>query len=115
MAEASGEDVNAHAAAPAAKRKKVFISHSSANTWVAKKIAECVEECGYDTFLDVFDIYAGDDFEEVIACAANESDELLVLLTPRSIESKYVWIEFGHFRRTKKRIVCILDGLTAAD
>ncbi len=45
---------------------RVFISHSSVDTWVARQIARYIEECGASTFLDEADIEYGDDFEERI-------------------------------------------------
>lgn len=61
---------------------RVFISHSSKDTWVAKQIAQHISECGASSFLDEADIDHGDDFEERILHAAHGSQELLVLLTP---------------------------------
>ena len=94
-------------------RTKVFISHSSTDTWVALQIAEHIRKCGADTFLDAADIDHGDDFEQEILRAANESSELLVLLTPWSIERRYIWLEIGVFWGAQKRMVGVLYGLDA--
>jgi hypothetical protein len=61
---------------------KVFISHSSIDTWVARQLARYIEDAGAVTFLDEADIEYGDDFEERILEALRTSQELLVLLTP---------------------------------
>ena len=74
---------------------QVFISHSSADTWVARQIARHIEELGASTFLDEEDIEHGDDIEEEILSAAQNSDELLVLLTPWALTRPYIWIEIG--------------------
>ena len=50
---------------------KVFISHSSRDTWVAKRIAEAIEKCGAGTFLDQVDVQRGDDFEEKVIGVLN--------------------------------------------
>lgn len=42
----------------------VFISHAGTDTWVAKRIAEKIEACGANTFLDEAHIAVGEDFEE---------------------------------------------------
>jgi hypothetical protein len=94
---------------------KVFISHSSIDSWVAKQLATHLATCGVDTFLDNADIDHGDDFEESILKAAEESSELLVLLTPWSVDRPYIWMEIGNFWGRRKRMIGLLHGLTAED
>lgn len=90
---------------------RLFISHSSQDEWLAKQLESCVSAAGADTFLDVSDIDHGDDFEERLLVAAEEADELLVLLTPWARPSRYVWMEIGAFWFQRKRIVAVLYGL----
>lgn len=94
---------------------KVFISHSSLDTWVARQIARNIELCGATAFLDEADMEHGDDFEERIIAAANSSSELLVLLTPWATTRPYIWLEMGLFWGNKKRIVGVLHGVTAKE
>lgn len=56
-------------------RAKVFISHSSSGTWVAKQIALKVEQCGAGTFLDAAHIQHGDG-----ATGISEFDQLAAVL-----------------------------------
>lgn len=91
---------------------KVFISHSSADRWVAQQIAKNIREHGGQTFLDCEDIESGDDFEEMILSEAESATELLVLFTPSANDRKYIWIEIGMFFSSKKRITGILYGIT---
>lgn len=42
----------------------VFISHAGSDTWVAKKLAQSIEEKGAATFLDEAHIAIGEDFED---------------------------------------------------
>jgi hypothetical protein len=91
---------------------RVFISHSIADTWVAKQISEHIRSNGAETFLDENDIQHGDDFEDEILKAEESCSELLVLLTPWSITRSWIWLEIGFFRRGKKRIVGVLHGIT---
>ncbi len=90
----------------------MFISHSSKDTWVARQIAQHLENIGATTFLDVADVEYGDDFEEKILEAARDSEELLVLLTPWSVQRPYIWLEIGALWAQGKRIVGVLHGLT---
>jgi hypothetical protein len=94
---------------------KVFISHSSRDLWVAQQIAAELQRCGADTFLDEADIAHGDDFDDEIMRAEEQCHELLVLLTPWSLKRNYIWLEIGYFRKSRKRIVMVLYGLTADD
>jgi hypothetical protein len=94
---------------------RVFISHSSVDTWVAKQLAQRIEAGGAATFLDESDIAYGDDFEARILEAARNSEELLVLLTPWAIERPYIWLEMGVFWGRGKRIIGVLHGLTAKE
>lgn len=91
---------------------KVFISHSSIDTWVAKQIALQIVSVGASTFLDEADIAHGDDFEDNIREAAQESNELFVLFTPWSTTRPYIWLELGMFWGSQKRIVAVLHGIT---
>jgi hypothetical protein len=67
-------------------RRKVFISHSGRDTWVARQIAHYVDQCGAESFLDEADIQIGDDFEERIRDFLTTADELIVLFTPWALE-----------------------------
>lgn len=96
-------------------KPRVFISHSSVDTWVAKQLAAHIRDCGAETFLDEADIQHGDDFEEVILQAEAECSELLVLVSPWSLQRQYVLMEIAFFRRGGKRIVAALHGVTPKD
>lgn len=96
-------------------KPKVFISHSSTDTWVAAQIAAHVKATGADTFLDEADIEHGDDFDDEIVKASKLCTELLLLLTPWSVGRPYIWLEIGFFRHDDKRIVGVLHGLKPED
>ena len=93
----------------------VFISHSGTDTWVAQQIAREIEACGAVPFLDEANIAVGDDFEDRILDALEESKELVVLLTPWSLSRPYVWAELGAAWVRRIPIIGILYGLTAND
>ena len=94
---------------------KVFISHGSEDTWLARKIAADIDHLGGRFFVDQDDIAHGDDFEERILGAEEECSELLVLLTPWSIKRPWIWLEIGFFRHARKRIVGVLYGMTTQE
>jgi hypothetical protein len=78
-----------------AKRWLVFVSHSGADSWVARQIARHVREAGADPFLDEAHIAVGDDFEDRLRAALEEARELVVLLTPWALDRPYIWAEAG--------------------
>ena len=92
-------------------KPRIFISHASSDSWVARQLEPHIRGCGADTFLDCEHIEHGDDFEDKIIDAANNCTELLVLFTPTSRDRKYVWLEIGMYLGVRKRIVAALYGV----
>lgn len=94
---------------------KIFISHSSRDKWIARKLSEEIKDLGCDTFLDEKDISTGQSIDEEIRSHLEESDDFLILLSPDSIKSHWVLIELGGAMILKKNIVIILLYLGAND
>lgn len=94
---------------------KVFISHSSKDTWVASQIENHINNCDVKTFLDEGCIDIGDEFENVILKELRNSDELLVLFTPWALDRPYVWMEIGAAWGIGIRIIGVLHGLSFPD
>lgn len=91
---------------------KVFISHSSHDTWVAKQLKKCAEAAGATVFLDSDDIQVGDDFREKIRTNLPTSDELIALLTPAAVKSRYVDSEIAIAWAFRIRISAMLYGVS---
>jgi hypothetical protein len=96
-------------------KPRIFVSHASSDSWVARQLEAHIRGCGADTFLDCEHIDHGDDFEEKIIEAAGNCTELLVLFTPTARDRKYVWLEIGMFLGARKRIVAALYGVRKED
>ena len=97
------------------KHYLVFISHSGPDTWVARRLAESVQRCGAKAFLDEAEIKIGADFEEDILASLDTANEMLVLLTPWSLERPYVWAELGAAWGRRLPIVALLLGVSAKE
>lgn len=93
----------------------MFVSHSATDTWVARRIAEHISDCGATPFLDEAEIDVGADFEEDILAFLEKADELVVLLTPWALERPYVWAEIGAAWGRRIPIVGLLHGISAAE
>lgn len=93
----------------------VFISHATRDKWVAGQIAKELDAIGVDPFLDSRIIETGNPIDEELKMALNGAAELLVLLTPASVERPYVWMEIGAAWIQGKRIIGILHGMTTSE
>ena len=96
-------------------QRLVFVSHSGADTWVAKQIARAIAECGAVPFLAEAQIDVGADFEEDIRAFLEKADELVVLITPWAFDRPYVWAELGAAWVRRIPIVGLLHGLSASE
>ena len=95
-----------------AKRKakpkyRVFVSHATADKWVARMICEKIEAVGAATFRDDRDIEGGDAIPRILRDELLDSDEFLLLLTPTSANRPWVTIEIGAAWAKDMRIVPI--------
>lgn len=91
---------------------KVFISHSSADRWIAEKISEDVEKLGVETFLDAQNIETGDDFDEEIRNQLLACDEIVIIISPAALKSQWVMMELGAARTLRKRLALVLVGVS---
>lgn len=89
---------------------QVFVSHATADKWIATTFCEKIDATGATSFRDDRDINGGDSIPESIRTQIQVSRELVVLLTPDSIERPWVLLEVGAAwgRRKNYRIVPVL-------
>lgn len=90
---------------------QVFVSHATADRWLATTICEKIETMARaTTFRDDRDIQGGDDIPEEIRAQIKLSREFVVLLTPDSADRPWVLLEVGAAWGWRKsyRIVPIL-------
>jgi hypothetical protein len=88
----------------AAKPYQVFVSHATADKWIAKTLCEKIELAGAKTFRDDRDINGGDDIPEEIRRQIKQSREIVVLLTPESVNRQWVTLEVGAAWGWSKRV-----------
>jgi hypothetical protein len=107
---------NRRAQRPRKAAYKVFISHATVDKWIARTLCEKIELVGAETFRDDRDIDGGDDIPEAIRVAIKKSRELLVLLTPISVNREWVKLEVGAAWGWRKdfRIVAVLCHVDTA-
>jgi TIR domain len=91
---------------------KVYISHASADTWIARKVCEDVHKLGIEVFLDNKDIQTGEDFDALTTENIANSNEMIVLVSHAALKSNWVMIEFGAARALGIRLIPILVDVT---
>ena len=104
MAKRKAVSTGAEKAGDTAKPYQVFVSHATADKWLAKKI----ESAGATTFRDDRDIKGGDDIPDEIRRQIKLSKEVLVLLTPESVERQWVTLEVGAAWGWSKKVRIIM-------
>ena len=93
----------------------VFISHASTDAFIARAMADQLERAGVATFLDETRIDIGDDFVSRILQSLRRSKELVVLVTPHSVQRQFVWAEIGAAWGLGLRVVGVLHGMSVAE
>ena len=74
---------------------KVFISHAATDAKLAKRVAHVLREAGFQVW-DETQILPGDNWGTQLAEALQESEAMVVLLTPNSLHSPNLSHEVGY-------------------
>jgi hypothetical protein len=97
----------------------IFISHASEDMWIATQMAHRIKERtaqnGVTVFVDELSLRGGDHFRDEIKSALRECKEMIVLLSPASINEDWVMLEIGAVAVQEKRITAIMDKLDYKD
>lgn len=72
---------------------KVFISHSSTDKKFVRTLKDCLNENGIQTFLDEDQLDLGDNLMAKLENALDDTSHLVIILSPASINSKWVKYE----------------------
>src|SRR5947208_927769 len=86
----------------------VFLSYSSKDEKEALTISKLIESIGGKVFLAGKDLKPGQNFTEEIRVALNLSPRVWLLVTPNSVESYWVFAEWGAAWVQQKQVVPIL-------
>jgi hypothetical protein len=90
---------------------RIFVSHATADKWLATVVCEKLEAAGATTFRDDRDIDGGDDIPERLRSEIIRSKELLVV-TPESVNRPWVLLEVGGAWLMEMRITPVLCHVT---
>lgn len=103
-----------------AARGRVFISYCHADRYLAERVRDRLEAVGVRCFIDWRFLEGGDPVNEGLLEAIEGARALVALLTPRSVDRKWVWWEIEQGRRLEReradgfRLIPALSGLDEA-
>lgn len=95
------------------RRSQVFVSYAHADEEIAHQVAEALENAGLRVWIDVWELATGDSIAHRIETAVSSSDILLVLLSPRSVHSRWVERELNArlFQELRDRAITVIPAL----
>ncbi|MGD8404826.1 MAG: toll/interleukin-1 receptor domain-containing protein [Anaerolineales bacterium] len=86
-------------------KQQVFISYSRKDIKFARRLANDLENVGFEAWWDISDLKGGDDWVRVIPTAIAASQFFVVLLSPDSILSEWVSKEYTYALVNRMKIV----------
>lgn len=92
---------------------QVFISHSGKEPELAQKLATVLQQAGFQVWDAYSNLYPGDNWAKLTAQALEDSQAMVVLLTPESLESRWVQSEIEYALGNKNyawRLIPVLVG-----
>jgi type III secretory pathway component EscV len=81
---------------PVTARMKVFLSHSSADKDLARRLAHDLQSANVDVWLDQWEVRVGEEFVQRIEHGLDQVEFVIVLLTRASVASEWVDREWRH-------------------
>ena len=91
---------------------KIFISHSHADDTLAYQVAETLKKAGFDVW-DERQILPGENWAARVGEALEQSEAMVVLLTPAGLASQEVRSNIGYALGNKnysERVISVLAG-----
>lgn len=92
---------------------KVFISHSHAEAPWAARVSDALEQTGLEVWNSDRNLLPGDNWAAEVARALEESEAMVVLLTPDAVNSPYVKREMEYALGAKSysnRLIPVVIG-----
>jgi hypothetical protein len=93
---------------------KVFITHSHGNRPLVRQVVKTLKQAGLDVWDDEYDTYPSDNWAEVTGKALEQSDALVVLITPDALDSVIVHRDIGYSLcniQFEYRVIPVLIGV----
>ena len=88
----------------------VFLSYSAEDKEWVSEFHEALREAGKKAWYDVEDLKPGDRWQEKIQEALRESETLIVIVSRKTLNSKWVFFELGAAVAGGKKIIPVVTG-----
>lgn len=88
----------------------VFISYAADDKEWVSEFFETLRQAGKTAWYDALDIRPGDRWQDKIQEALRESDTLILIVSPKTVNSKWVFFELGAAMAGRKRIIPVIMG-----
>ena len=95
--------------------RSIFLSYSNSDRQIAKHLASKLEIAGVSCFMAEKAIRAGEQWEQKIRDAIIEADTIILLITPRSKNSRWVATEAGAAWVLNKTLIAALMFVEVTD
>jgi hypothetical protein len=93
---------------------KVFITHSHSNRPLVRQVVKTLKQAGFDVWDEEYDTYPSDNWAKVTGEALEQSDAMVVLVTPDALDSvivhRDVSFALGNIR-FEYRVIPVLIGV----
>jgi len=92
---------------------KVFLSHAAKDKAIAVELAGRMREAGLEVVNPYEEIVPGDNWAEKVAEALENSDAMLILLTPGAIQSDFLQNDLSYAlgsKRFRNRLMTVIVG-----
>ena len=92
---------------------KVFVSHAHTDEPLARKVTDILEQAGLEVWDGTREIMPGDNWAAKVSQALQESQAMIVLLTPDAMRSNWVRSEIQYALgevRFRKRLIPVVVG-----
>ncbi len=92
---------------------KVFVSYAHTDEAIARRVADILQEAGLDVWDGTREIMPGDNWAALVSQALQESQAMVVLLTPNAMRSNWVRSEIEYALgevRFRKRLIPVVVG-----
>lgn len=87
---------------------KVFISYALSDAPIARRLVTAFRNTDVSGWLDEADVASGDSIASVVRKALEEASAVVVLLSPRALDSQWVQFEIGAAEALGKRIIPVI-------
>lgn len=94
---------------------RVYIAHSSKDRWIANQIARSLQARGAEVAIDAGDTEREDSTDSSAVHLLGTSDEMLLLISPSSLKSTWLFVQIGAAAAFGKKIVSILVQVSMTD